>query len=141
MDSKQEVTAEQNLQAILTVLKFDGDIPLHKDGSEAGKTSMNLATKLYSDGRGNDIFYVSIDKPHANCEAYVFCDNKGNCSYFDFSLRTVVINNEIVHERAPSWIEDAVEKVAQDYRFEHSQANEGADKAFLAALNTPYPGE
>jgi hypothetical protein len=130
-----KITSDANLKAVLDVMKFDGDIPLKNDGSQAGKTSMNLANKLKTEGN-YELWYVSIDPPDADLEAYVVSDHKGNFSYYDFTNATVVINNKIIDDKAPNDLTDAIEKVCKDFKIESPNPSDGVIAAYLEALNT-----
>lgn len=61
---------EKNLEAVMTVLKFDGDIPLHKDGTKAGQESRNLANRLGTE-KDFSLWYIDINPPYAGGESGV----------------------------------------------------------------------
>jgi hypothetical protein len=132
---EHKAIAASNLAAILTILKYDGDIPHDEDGTERGRTSNNIITKIGSTDAG-DMYFISICKPHADCEAYVWCDNKGMCSYFDFSYNNTVINNEVVCYIRPETYGKLIEKLVADFNFESGKVTAEGIAKFLELLAT-----
>jgi hypothetical protein len=130
-----EATAEKNLAAIMTVLKFDGDIPIRHDGTAKGLITHNLADKMCETPLGS-MFYISLDPPYGDCEAYVWCDNNGQVFYFDFNLDTTVLNNEISCRFRSEEFSTLLEIVIEDCKFESGYIDAAGVKKFLAVLET-----
>lgn len=128
-----EDPAQKNLDAVMTVLKFDGDIPLHNDGTEAGKKSRNQADKIATEGN-TALYYVTFDPPHGDVEAYVLVDGRGKVSYYDHTHNTLVFENKIVYTSTPKRIEDAIEDWVQEYRIESGKGKDGCITAYLEIL-------
>lgn len=132
---------EKNLKAIEQVLKFDGDIPLHTDRRKDGEEqSSNQADKLATED-GMSMFYVSLNEPHGDCEAYVVVDKKGEVSYYDFTHHTAVLKGKFIPDSHGSKWEEAVNEVVDEYAIEGgpNHIKKGACEAFLNMLaSDPY---
>lgn len=130
-----------NLKAIHTVLKFDGDIPLHNDKPKEGEEqSKNQADKI-ADEDGMSMFYVTLDAPYGDCEAYVIVGKDGKVSYYDFTNSQAVLNDKPVMDSHGSKWEEAVNDVVDEYRIEGgaNHVKKGACAAFMAMLaSNPY---
>lgn len=139
-----EEDSDLSLKAVMRALKFDGDIPLHNDGSQASKQLAagrihNQADKMQETKNGT-LYYVSLTSREPDdkyeVEAYVVCDTKGKCSYYDFSNYVLVIDNKIVRKSPPGAVEDKIEEVVQEYNLEGNHPKPGALEAYLAALHS-----
>jgi hypothetical protein len=127
--SESEDIAKKNYEAVCTVLKFDGDYDL-------GPKSGNQADKL-ADDKDGDIYYVSLYKPAGDIEAYVVTDKKNHkISYYDNTHHTLVVDDEIVTERARSSFTEDLDDLVTKYKFESGHCSDGAVKAYLELLRS-----
>lgn len=128
LNENDTITPEKNMEAISTILKFDGDIPL-------GKESRNQADKLLTED-GMALFYVSINPPHGDCEAFVVIDKAGKMSYFDNTQDVLVVDDKMIG--VARYMNDDLEAVLEEYEIDGSgpgrPAKKGAIAAYLAAL-------
>lgn len=122
--------AEKNLATVKKVAKFDHDIPLHDDGTDEGKKSQNQADKIMTSG-SSSLYYIAIDPPHADVEAFVIIDGKGNCSYLDDRAHCIVLNNEVV-DSSTSDFDEAVSQWVEDFTIGHGAG--GAKPGAIEAL-------
>ena len=130
-----ETIAASNLAAIMTVLKYDGDIPHINDGTELGRASNNMVTNIGTTDAGS-MFYIFLGKPHGDCEAYVWCDNNGMCTYFDFLYSTTVINNEIVCGYSTDAYRALIDNLVADFDFESGKVTAAGVAKFLEVLTS-----
>lgn len=117
----------RNLEAICTALKFDGDFIL-------GPVTGNQCDKMGVDYAGNDMWYVSLNEPAGDCEAYVIADAHGNVSYYDHTHEVIVINNQLNPDRVRSSWKDRLDDLVDLHRLESGQVKPEAITAYLALL-------
>lgn len=132
-DGEDKITPQKNLDAVDLILRSDGDIPV------GGKSQNQMDSMGEQDGK--KMFYVSINPPHADVEAYVVVDKSGNFSYYDFTQESVVINGELMGprgDRVTSEWQDQMEELINEYKLESGEVAEGGIKAFLDLLKTAH---
>ena len=120
---------EKNLKAVDLILRADGDIPI-------GKQSRTQCDKLGEED-GSQIFYVAVDEPHGNVEAYVVVDKRGNFSYYDFTDEVVVVDGKFAQgggDRPSNDWRDELEDVIGEYKFESGKVAPGGIKAYMDLL-------
>lgn len=122
---------ERNFDAINTVMRFDGDIPLRADGTAAGKQCWNQADFIAEED-GRRLFYVSLDEHVAegatpcpllkdvSVEAYVVVGKDGNISYTEShgEARGEIYVDGKFTARAGSDFEELVNGWVDTYRVE-----------------------
>lgn len=123
-----EISPENNVKAVDLILRADGDIPIDAK-------SRNQMDSMGEQG-GKKMFYVSINPPHADVEAYVVVDKSGNFSYYDFTDEVVVIDGELKPDRVRSDWANEMEELVDEYKLESGKVAEGGIEAFLALLKT-----
>ena len=130
-DMKQ--SPEKNLKAVDLILRSGGDIPI-------GKESRNQLDKMGSQD-GSTMFFVSINPPHGDVEAYVVVDKSGKFSYYDFTDEVVVINGKLVHsDPTTSEWRDEMEDLISEYKLESGTVANGGIAAFMSHLKSAYDG-
>lgn len=115
----------KNLNAINTVLKFDGDIILGPNGG-------NQCDKMGSDALGNEMWFISLNEPAGDCEAYVVTDKAGKVSYYDYTHDTVVIKDIIMGAHVYSEWKHKLDALVSQHQLESGRA----DAAAIVAYNT-----
>lgn len=122
--------ADKNLRAVKAALK--GDISTNNQQNDT-----NQCNELFRED-GMSLYYVALDPPHGHCECYVVVDSRGKISYYDFAFHTIVVDDKIVYDKAPSAYLAAVDKVVEKYTIEGSKHHikNGAIEAFLSALTS-----
>jgi len=137
MNTDKQFTPEENLKAVQTLMKFDGDIPLCTDThTSIGARTFNQCDSIITEFNAINatMFYVSVDPPHANIEAYVICDGRGQVSYYDFTNDVVVVNDKISFASRQQL--DKIEYVINEYKIEGGPqtVKPGVIEAYMAAL-------
>jgi hypothetical protein len=137
-ETKKNFTMDDNLEAIETVLKFDGEIPLHTDRQKAGvPKSRNQADEIIEED-GSTLFYVSLDPPYGNCEAYVVVDKRGKVSYYNLTsgFQDVVVDGKL--KGRATYLESDIDDWVNEYKIEggRNHAKKGAIPAYLEILNS-----
>ena len=117
--------AELSLEALMTVMKFDGDIELSME-------SRNLCYKMGQEG-DEEMWFVSLEIPTSRIEAFVVADQKGNFSYYDWTLGTLVINNVIIHDECGGSEVEYLDSVLDEYTIDGSCDKRPAKPGYIAA--------
>lgn len=117
----------KNLNAINTVLKFDGDIILGPDGG-------NQCDKMGTDALGNEMWYISLNEPAGDCEAYVVTDKSGKVSYYDHTHDCIVIADEIISTTIHSEWKHKLDALVDLHRLESGHIEPAAIAAYNALL-------
>lgn len=110
-------------------MRADGDIPL-------GMPSKNQCDLLIK-GEKSSMFYVALWEPYGDLEAYVVVDGSGRLTYYDFSHKTLVIEDiecfELNEEEG-----DRIRDLCDIYELEHKKdlIKESAIKAYMSLLKT-----
>lgn len=131
--TNMEQSSEKNLKAVDLILRADGDIPI-------GKDSRNQLDKMGSQD-GSTMFFVSINPPHGDIEAYVVVDKSGKFSYYDFTDEVAVINNKFVHsDPTTSEWRDELEDLISEFKLESGTVANGGIKAFMDHLKKADDG-
>jgi hypothetical protein len=122
------ITAQSNLDALLTAMKFDGDIDLSKE-------SRNLLYQISEEG-DLELWFASFNLDTSDIEAFVVADMKGNFSYYDLSTDALIIDNVVVATNRNS---DQIDAVDAEYQIDGSGPNRqpkpGHIKAMLDVLH------
>lgn len=119
---------EKNLKAVDLVLRADGDIPVD---AKSRNQADNMGTQ-----DGSQMFYVSLNPPHGDVEAYVVVDKNGKISYYDFTDEVVVINGRFAsRDPVSSAFRDEMEELSDEYRLEGGKVEPGGIKAFMDLLH------
>jgi hypothetical protein len=138
INEETKISMDDNQNAIETVLKFDGDIPLHTDRKKADvPMSHNQADEIIEED-GSTLFYVSIDPPHGDCEAYVVVDKRGQVSYYNLTsgYQDAVVNGK--QRGRATYLESDIDDWVQEFKIEggRNHAKKGAISAYLDILNS-----
>lgn len=117
-------TNQGNLESVLTVMKFDGDIDL-------SPSSYNRAALISREG-DKELWYVGLTTATSDIEAFIIADKEGNFSYRDDSTDGLIINNVVVAEYVPS---DTIEQIIEEYQIDGASLERPPKPGHIDALH------
>ena len=134
LESSDNFTSEDNLKAVMYVLSGNKSIPIQHDPHEN-----DSLFKFICEQNGNKLYYLSLEEPYGDLEAFVVEGKDGKCSYYDSTNNTVVLNGKVKFDKTPSYISEAIEEAIDEYAIDGSSPNRPPKKDaifyYLSALS------